>query len=408
MTWRNASFWAILVAATICASAVQAITVDFVTVANTGNAAYTNGSGSFGAVNYVYQIGKYEITAGQYKDFLNAVAVSDTYNLYNTSMNSGAFPCGIQRTGSPGSYAYSVAPDWANRPVTYVSWGEAARFANWLQHGQLGGAEDSTTTEDGAYYLNGATTTTALTSVTRKTGALYWVPTRNEWFKAAFYDPQKQPGVAGYWTYTTRSDDPNVPSNVVVTPDPGNSANFKSSTSGLYTLGSPYYRTEVGEFENSASAYGTYDQGGNIMEWLEDGTDTRQNIGGSFITDQGFLSRDHNINGNAAGVKNQHLGIRLARIALLGDANSDGSVNGADLNIVLSNYNLTGMGWTQGDFDSDGSVNGTDLNIVLSNYNQSIGVSSAGVAVPEPSSLLLAALGALGAFALAWRGKPSP
>ena len=57
---------------------------------------------------------------------------------------------------------------------------------------------------------------------------------------------------------------------------------------------------------------------------------------------------------------------------LPGDANADGTVNGADLNTVLSNYNQTGMDWWHGDFNDDGTVNGTDLNTVLSNYNQHV------------------------------------
>jgi uncharacterized delta-60 repeat protein len=68
--------------------------------------------------------------------------------------------------------------------------------------------------------------------------------------------------------------------------------------------------------------------------------------------------------------------------ALPGDANLDGTVNGADLNTVLSNYNQTGMNWSQGDFNGDGAVNGADLNIVLSNYNQSTGLSAAQVSPP--------------------------
>ena len=55
---------------------------------------------------------------------------------------------------------------------------------------------------------------------------------------------------------------------------------------------------------------------------------------------------------------------------LNGDADLNGTVNGADLNTVLSNYNKTGMSWSQGDFNYDGTVNGADLNTVLSNYNQ--------------------------------------
>ncbi len=46
----------------------------------------------------------------------------------------------------------------------------------------------------------------------------------------------------------------------------GNNANYYSNG---YLIGSPYYRTEVGEFQNSDSAYGTFDQGGNVDEWNE-------------------------------------------------------------------------------------------------------------------------------------------
>ena len=46
----------------------------------------------------------------------------------------------------------------------------------------------------------------------------------------------------------------------------GNNATFVDSD---YTIGSPYWRTEVGEFENSESPYGTFDQGGNVGEWNE-------------------------------------------------------------------------------------------------------------------------------------------
>ena len=88
-----------------------------------------------------------------------------------------------------------------------------------------------------------------------------------------------------------------------------------------------------------------------------------------------------------------------------GDANGDGTVNGADLNIVLSNFNKTFSGdvWAEGDFYGDGTVNGADLNAVLSNFNQSEGV---GPAVPEPATFALLGVGALAALgALAWRRR---
>lgn len=105
--------------------------------------------------------------------FLNAVAKTDTYDLYNPAMgDTGNDPfvvgSGIVRAGSSGSYTYSMAPEYANRPVTYVSFGDAMRFANWLHNGQPTGNQDLTTTEDGAYFLNGATSMPDLDAVARQ------------------------------------------------------------------------------------------------------------------------------------------------------------------------------------------------------------------------------------------------
>ena len=58
-----------------CAVVAQAVTIDPVPVGNPGNAGDTRyETPGYGAVGYEYQIGKYEVTAGQYTDFLNAVA----------------------------------------------------------------------------------------------------------------------------------------------------------------------------------------------------------------------------------------------------------------------------------------------------------------------------------------------
>ena len=88
---------------------------------------------------------------------------------------------------------------------------------------------------------------------------------------------------------------------------------------------------------------------------------------------------------------------------LYGDSNCDGSVNGTDLNAVLSYYNQSSQIWNHGDFNYDGSVNGTDLNTVLSNYNQSLSASTA--AVPEPSTLLLTVAGLASLLAYVMRKR---
>ncbi len=301
----------------------QAITIDTVTIGDPGNAADTaahsgnpNGQGS---VAYTYNIGKYEVTAGQYTAFLNAVAKTDTYELYNTSMWSSV-GCKIQRSGTAGNYSYSVASDWANRPVNYVSFWDACRFANWLHNGQPTGAQGPGTTETGAYTLNGYTGSDGRT-IQRNAGWSWAVTSEDEWYKAAYY---KGGGTnAGYWLYPTQSD--SAPSNQLVNPtDPGNNATYYNDG---YTIGSPYYRTEVGAHENSESAYGTFDQGGNIWEWNEallmDGQANRVVRGGSFNDGVNGLQSTYRSGGDPGlegyiGFRVSHVPEPSSIIALLG------------------------------------------------------------------------------------------
>jgi formylglycine-generating enzyme required for sulfatase activity len=234
-------------------------------VGNVGNvadtAAHSGNPAGQGSVGYTYNIGKYEVTAGQYTAFLNAVADTDTYALYNTSMWSSSYGCKIQRSGTSGNYTYSVEQDRANRPVNYVSWGDSARFANWLHNGQPTGVQGLTTTEDGAYYLNGATSNAALLAVNRESDWKWAITSEDEWYKAAYH---KNDGVTGnYWNYPTSSN--SVPGRDLNDAS-GNNANYYGTP---YPIQSPYYTTIAGEFQNSESPYDTFDQGGNVWEWNE-------------------------------------------------------------------------------------------------------------------------------------------
>jgi formylglycine-generating enzyme len=294
--------------------------LQFVPIGNPRNAADTrNATPGYGAVDYGYNMGEFEVTAGQYTAFLNAVAATDTYGLYSPSMANPAFSvgCGIQRSGEEGSFVYTVAPDWANRPVNYVSWGDAARFANWLTNGQKKGAQDATTTEDGSYVLSGATSNADLLAVTRKPYAKYVLPTENEWYKAAYYDAGK-PGGAGYWTYPTRSD--TAPGNAL-DPSSTNSGNYdddRGTGNGSWGVGSPYYTNEVGAYALSPSAYGTFDQGGNVWELNETAISDamRGTRGGSFGSDHDSLDAQLRSSGFGYPGEDQigYVGFRIAEV----------------------------------------------------------------------------------------------
>ncbi|MGA2620279.1 MAG: autotransporter-associated beta strand repeat-containing protein, partial [Thermoguttaceae bacterium] len=280
---------------------------------NTGDTVKMNGqnlliqegydtSSGYGPVSYSYAMSKYDVTSAQYCQFLNAVAKSDPYGLYNIGMATGGgapaagpVACGIIQSGSPGSYSYRVAttsdsPDGthyfpactANLPVNWDSWGDAARYANWLQNGQPTGPEGAGTTETGAYTLNGmfgaASTSNpvittaydmALFGVTRNAGAKYWIPTENEWYKAAYY---KGGGTnSGYWFYPTQASSSNPPVSTLSISGTNN-ANYSSSGYTTPATGSPavnWILTPVGYYAGSPSHYGTYDQGGDLYNFTE-------------------------------------------------------------------------------------------------------------------------------------------
>ena len=85
--------------------------IEMVRVGNVGNvtdAGNTSEASVYGSVNYEYSIGKYEVSLVQYTRFLNAVAASDTYSLYNPSMATDLNIAGIERSGDDGSYTYAV------------------------------------------------------------------------------------------------------------------------------------------------------------------------------------------------------------------------------------------------------------------------------------------------------------
>jgi formylglycine-generating enzyme required for sulfatase activity len=218
------------------ADSVYPVTVP---VGNPGNAADATG---YGAVDYAYHIGKHEVTNDEFCAFLNAVARTDAHELYDPRMaNDGDDDNygGIRRFGASGNHSYSVREGMGDKPVVYVSWQTALRYANWLSNGK--GEGD---TETGPYTFNGNDVTLPDHAALAAGAKAVWVlPTEDEWYKAAYFDAKKGSS-GGFWAYPGGSDSPSA-------------ANL--NTGAPSTVGSA----------SAASPCGAFDLGGNAWEYNE-------------------------------------------------------------------------------------------------------------------------------------------
>ena len=134
--------------------------------------------------------------------------------------------------------------------------------------------------------MGGTSTPSNGASITRNPGAAWFLPTLDEWYKAAYHQPAAQGGdVDDYWLYAMRTNDPPYSDQ-----PPGSDAPTQSNTANLfrddaitngyndgfavtgspdYDGGSVIYLTEVGAYAQAAGFYGTFDQAGNVLEWNE-------------------------------------------------------------------------------------------------------------------------------------------
>ena len=201
--------------------------IEFVQVGNPGNAADTTGlPNPVGAVPYVYNIGKYEVS----RDMINKANLAGALNIQmftfvNPDRNSG------------------------NKPAAGINWYEAARFANHLNTSS-GGTAAYKFDENGSFQLwSIGDAGYNPNNPFRNSLAKYFLPNNDEWYKAAYGSP------SGVWfDYPTGSNI--APVGVSSGTDPDTAV---------------YGQTIIADIDNAGglSAWGTMAQGGNLREWIE-------------------------------------------------------------------------------------------------------------------------------------------
>ncbi len=214
-----------------------------------------------GRVLYSFELKCHALTNEEYCRFLNVVAKeSDPYGLFNSDMQNGILG-GIVRLDGGGGYVCKSG--WEHRPVVYVGFHDIMRYCNYLHYGKTEGTDT-----EGAYdtrfcekILSGEMS--APPSYGRRNKeAKYWIPSDDEWYKAAYYDPTRTCR-RKYWDYPCRTS--NRPSNQSTDP---HSCNYLKE--GVYLgLGAPYYLAEVQDYPNSDTYYGVRQMAGNVWEWVE-------------------------------------------------------------------------------------------------------------------------------------------
>jgi formylglycine-generating enzyme required for sulfatase activity len=252
--------------------------IEFVTIGDPGNAPDENPNPA-GAVPYSYRIGKYEISE----------EMIDKANAF----------------GDLGITKDTRGPD---KPATSVTWYEAARFVNWLNTStghmpaykfDAGGNFQLWNPNDPGYDA---------TNLYRNKMATYFLPSLNEWHKAAYYDP----AIGSYYDYPTGSD--TIPDGIDFVGDPDFEAVFFDGASNA----EPNIVTDIGLL----STYGTAGQGGNVFEWEETASDRfndeanehRSVFGGSWKTAANVLSAQHTGAGVGPAFQGDSLGIRVASV----------------------------------------------------------------------------------------------
>jgi sulfatase modifying factor 1 len=269
--------------------------------------------------------------------FLNSVDATGnkTNGIYNKFMGTDARGGISFNSGAATGSKYAVKTNMGNKPLNFVSWFDAARVSNWLHNG----ATSTSSMETGAYTLNNATSGNAVEMIA---GARFFIPSENQWYKAAYY---KGGSTNEYWAYGTKSS--TLPTSVTAggtgdgSPGTGSSANSANYNSAA-DWGSPLQTgnvTTVGT-NGGPSAYGAFDMTGNVREWNDldrSNFSTRGIRGGEWLNNSNFLSSSHRIN-NGPTAESRLVGFRVASLS-----SSAAAVPEASMMVIGTLFGLGGL-----------------------------------------------------------------
>lgn len=235
--------------------------LDFVTVGDAGNAPFVPTDTTWvdhpiGGVDHEYRIMRTEVTVGQWLEFANAYAPYYTGSRLNPEITGYWLSPDSLDPNVPARYHIVGS---AQNFTADTSWRMAARFCNWLQNGKR---TDRAAFESGVYDTStfGKDSHNFFTDQSDPSpGAKYWLPSWDEWVKAAYYDPNKNgQGQGGYWKFPTSSDTAPVQG----LPGDGGETNADAAH-----WEDPHGFLDVGSYANVQSPWGLLDTSGSLSEW---------------------------------------------------------------------------------------------------------------------------------------------
>lgn len=243
---------------------------EWATITHAGNTGYDRDTVNpyltgRGSVAYEYRIARDEVSSGQFITFLN------TFTTQSDELAARIRPPltwggEIDHSYSGPGVRYKLRTDVAHAdrlPILATDWRSAAYFVNWMNNDL---SSDPSAIEDGAYdasTFGGSPPTGGFTDQsTRHADARYWIPSMDEWLKAAHYDPNKEgQDQGGWWIYNNGSDTP------LVGGPPG-----VGDTSAGWVIdddGRPAWETPLGSYPQTMSPWGLRDVSGGGGEWTE-------------------------------------------------------------------------------------------------------------------------------------------